>query len=616
MVKPVGNKLTDLEDARFILYEQFKIEELCSSERFEDHSRETFEMIVDTAEKLALNYFAPCNAEGDREGCSWSGGKVKAPGSFHSPYKKFCEGDWISAPESYEVGGQNIPLTLYYVCKEMFFAANHSLSGYLGLTHSAAKVLESFGTEEQKRRYMTPLYSGRYAGSMALTEPQAGSDVGAIKLKAVKNEDGTYNLTGGKIFITGGEHNLAENIIHIVLARIEGDPEGAKGLSCFVVPGIRLNEDGLAMDDNDISCISIEHKMGMKGSATCVLNYGENGRCVGELLGPERKGIVVMFHMMNEQRILVGLQGLALGSAAYLHALDYARERRQGVLFGGSKREQVPIISHPDVLKDIMYMKAYTEGMRALILYTVYCMDRVSISAGQDEKRHWQDMVEILTPICKAYCSDMGFDVCVRAIQVHGGYGYCREYAVEQFARDCKVTSIYEGTNGIQSIDLLGRKIGMRGGEVFKALVSKITATIEEAKGISDLCDYARVVEVILLSLEEITSRLLNDAASENAYLAYSWASTYLEIMGDIIIGWILLWQAKISYDKLQPVPGVLSSKGWNVKTDSSPRAEFYSRKIATAKFYIASILPLVNGKIASIKNYDRTLLEIKDSFI
>lgn len=607
----MGNKLTDLEDARFILYEQFNIEELCRLERFEDHSRETFEMIIDTAEKLSLNYFASCNAEGDRTGCALTAGKVKVPESFHVPYKKYCQGGWISAPESYEAGGQNIPLVLHYVCNEMFFAANHSLSGYMGLTHSAAKVLESFGTEEQKRKYMLPLYEGKFAGAMVLTEPQAGSDVGAISTRAVKNEDGTYSISGGKIFITGGDHDLTENIIHIVLARVEGHPEGSKGLSCFVVPKIRLNEDGSPGENNDISCVSIEHKMGMRGSATCALNYGENGRCVGELLGPEKKGIIVMFHMMNEQRILVGLQGLALGSTAYLHALDYARERKQGILSGGKSHWQVPIINHPDVLRNIFYMKSYSEGMRALVLYAAYCMDRVSASTDPDGRKYWQDLVEILTPICKAYCTDKGFELCVRSIQVHGGYGYCQEYPVEQFARDCKVTSIYEGTNGIQAIDLLGRKISMRNGEAFNSLISNITATVEESKEICDLNHYAQEVENLLLSLREITARLLKESLSENSYLAYSWASPYLEIIGDIIIGWMLLWQAKTSYEKLQPA----SDHTAEDKAGRILQAEFYSQKINTAKFFIASILPQVYGKIASIKNYDRTILEIKDSF-
>ena len=428
----MGNQLTDLRDTRFVLYEQLNADELCQAERFLNHSKETFEMIITAAEKLAVNEFAPVNSAGDKIGCQWQDGKVTVPEPFQAPFKKFCEGGWMNMQEDESVGGQNVPFCLHYACNAMFFAANHSLAGYMGLTHSAAKVIEIFGTEEQKNKYMIPLYEGRYAGVMDLTESQAGSDVGAVRTRAVRNPDGTYSITGAKIFITGGEQNLTENIIHILLARIEGDPEGTKGLSCFVLPKIRIAADGTPGESNDIHCSGIEHKMGMKGSATAVLNFGDNGHCIAELLGPERKGIQVMFHMMNEQRILVGMQGMAQAGTAYLHALNFAKERKQGAAFGTRSAEQTAIIGHPDVKRNLLWMKAYTEGMRALIFYTMYCMDWETVTLNKDEKQKWHDLVEILTPVCKAYCSDKGFETCVKAIQIHGGYGYCHEYKVEQ----------------------------------------------------------------------------------------------------------------------------------------------------------------------------------------
>lgn len=347
-----------------------------------------------------------------------------------------------------------------------------------------------------------------------------------------------------------------------------------------------------------MNCAGLEHKMGMKGSATCVLNFGDNSKCQGELLGPENKGIVVSFHMMNEQRVLVGMQGLAQASTAYLHALKYAKERRQGAEFGKENSGQVPIIRHPDVRRNLLWMKAYTEGMRALVLYTVFCMDKVSVS-NKDEKRKWQDILEVLIPVCKAYCTDKGFEVCTRSIQVHGGYGYCHENMVEQFARDCKVTSLYEGTNGIQALDLFGRKIRMREGDALRTVTSKMNEAVQEASKIGELSRYAEEVSKSISVLQYLTEHLIAQT-SQSPYLAYSWATPFLEIFGDIVLGWMFIWQAKIAHDSLV-----------KHKTD----ATFYTSKINTAEFYIGSILPIVHGKIEAIKRNDKSLLHMGEFF-
>jgi len=588
----MANKLTDIEDAKFILYEQLQIEDLCRAKKFQDHSPETFNMIIDAAEKLAVNDFQPVNSEGDELGCTLQqGSSPKVPEPFHKPYRKFCEGGWINMPEDYSVGGQQVPLTIDFVCKEMFFAACHSLTAYSGLTHSAAKVIERYGTDIQKKKYMAALYEGRYYGGMNLTEAQAGSDVGAVRTKAVKNADGTYKIEGTKIFITGGDNDLCENVVHIILARIEGHPEGTKGLSCFVVPKTRVNDDGSPGESNDVICSGIEHKMGMKGSSTCVLNFGENGKCIGELIGPEQQGIVVMFTMMNEQRALVGLQGLAQGSTAYFHALEFSRVRNQGSQFGSKNAKQVPIITHPDVRRNLVWMKTYTEGMRSLVFYLMYCMDKMEECADAGEKTRLRYLVEMLTPVCKAYCTDKGYDVCTRAIQVHGGYGYCTEYKVEQFARDCKIASIYEGTNGIQALDLFGRKIRMNNGAAVDALFREIEEHIEEASRVTALASYAEEVKKALTALKKITSYLIQQSTSPDAYLAYSWATPYLEIFGDVVLGWFLLWQARVA----------LGSKKAGEK--------FHTEKVNTAQFYIGSLLPVVHGKIEAIMKGDKSLL-------
>jgi len=593
------NKYADLRDIRFVLYEQLGIENLCAAEKFQDHSRETFDMIIDTAEKLAVNEFAPVNHDGDEVGCVWEDGHVKVPASFHAPFLKYCEGGWMSLSEDYDFGGQNAPVVMNFASYLLFYAANTALAIYMGLTHSAGKLIEIYGTDEQKKSYMQPLYEGRYGGTMVLTEPQAGSDVGATRAKAVKNPDGTYSIVGGKIFISSGEHDLTENIVHLLLARTEGAPEGTKGLSCFIVPKYRVNDDGTLGEPNDISCGGVEHKMGIRGSSTAVLNFGDNGACQGELLGPEQKGIVVMFHMMNEQRVLVGLQALALASTAYLHALDFARERKQGNQFGTKNFEQIPIITHPDVRRNLLWMKAYTEGLRALILYTVYCMDRESISTDEEEKRKWQHIVGLLTPVSKAYATDKGFEVCTSAIQVHGGYGYTTEYNVEQFARDCKITSIYEGTNGIQALDLFGRKIRMDNGAALQAVISEMRAAVGEAAGVSELAPYAEAVGNAIAALEDVSQFLLEKASGDDAYLAYSWATSYLELFGDIALGWMFIWQAKKACDN---------------KATQREDEQFYASKINTAQFYIGSLLPRVYGKIEAIKHYDRSFLSMGES--
>ncbi len=595
----MGNKLTDGRDVRFVLYEQLRVEALCRSERFQDHSGETFDMILDAAEKLAANEFMPTNSRGDEVGCTWEEGKVKIPESFHAPFRKYCEGGWLSMCEDEAVGGQLVPVVVDFACKEMFFAANYALAGYMGLTHSAAKVIEVYGTDEQKASYMVPLYEGRYAGTMNLTEAQAGSDVGSIRTKATRNPDGSFSIQGTKIFITGGNQDVTENLVHIVLARIEGDPDGTRGLSCFVVPQRRVDAEGRIVEENDVTCSGIEHKMGFKGSATCVLNYGDNGNCRGELLGPERKGIVVMFHMMNEQRVLVGLQGLAQGSTAYMHALGFARERMQGPAFGTKGPEQVPIIRHPDVRRDLLWMKCSTEGLRALIYYTVYCMDRLSVAADEEETLEWRDLVDMLTPICKAYATDRGFDVCTRSLQVHGGYGYCREYGVEQFARDSKIATIFEGTNGIQALDLFGRKIRMREGAALKTLLAKMYGDVEEAGKVPELAGYADDVSKAIAALDAVTKELLDRVSSGDAYTAYSWATPYLEVFGDIVLGWMFLWQARIACEK---------------GATSSGDDPFYASKLDTARFYIGSLLPLVHGKIQAIMRNEEAFSRMEEA--
>jgi alkylation response protein AidB-like acyl-CoA dehydrogenase len=596
----MGNKLMDLKDARFTIYDQLKIEDLFAYEKFSDYGKEMVDMVIDTAEKLAVNEYYPINEVGDKVGVGFDDGKVTVPEAFHAAYGKFCEGGWTAPAESYDYGGQQMPTMLNYLTQMLFFAANQSLMVYTCLTHSAGKVVEIFGTDEQKEKYLAPIWEGRWGGCMDLTEPEAGSDVGAIRTKAIPNEDGTFNIKGNKLFISQGDSDLTENIVHILLARVEGDPEGTKGLSCFIVPKFRVNADGSIGEPNDVLCTGIEHKMGMKGSATASLAYGDNDNCIGELIGGQGKGIITMFHMMNEQRIVVGMEGIAMGSSAYLHALDFARERKQGVAFGERTGPQVPIIEHPDVRRNLLLMKSYTEGIRALLLYAAKCIDLSEIVEDENEKRKYGNLVEILTPICKGGGTDRGFDACVTAIQVFGGYGYCQEYYVEQLARDCKITSIYEGTNGIQANDLLGRKIVMRDAAAFDALIGEIKSAIADAKAIDGLSAYAAELDgYVDLFIE--TSALLRDQLKANGFLAYSWATPYLAVAEDIAVAWMLLAQAVVATEKL--------------KAGDATDADYLTSKINTAKFFVSSILPQVTGKLEAIKKNDDTFLQLEDKY-
>jgi alkylation response protein AidB-like acyl-CoA dehydrogenase len=598
----MGNKLIDLRDARFAIYDQLKISELFAYEKFSDYSEAEIELAITTAEKLAVNEYYPINEVGDKTGVHFDNGKVTVPEAFHAAYKKFCEGGWTAPAESYDLGGQQMPTMLNYLTQMLFFAANQSLMVYTCLTHSAGKVLEIFGTEEQKSKYLEPIWAGTWGGCMDLTEPEAGSDVGAIRTKAIPNEDGTYKIKGNKLFISQGDSDLTENIVHVLLARIEGDPEGTKGLSCFIVPKYRVNDDGSLGKYNDVVCTGIEHKMGMKGSATASLAYGDNDDCIGELIGGRGKGIVTMFHMMNEQRIVVGMEGISMGSSAYLHALDFARERKQGVAFGQKTGPQVPIIEHPDVRRNLLVSKSYTEGIRALLLYAAKCLDLKEVAEDEAERRKYSDLVEMLTPICKAGGSDKGFESCVNAIQIFGGYGYCQEYYVEQLARDCKITSIYEGTNGIQANDLLGRKIVMRDASAFRVLIDDIRAAILAAEGTEGLAPYAADMKRYIEQFVAV-SELLRTRLAENGFLTYAWATPYLVVAEDIAVAWMLLSQAVIATEKLKA--------GGASEAD----AVFYTSKVNTAKFFISSVLPQVTGRLDAIGKNDEAFLQMEDRY-
>jgi hypothetical protein len=614
----MANLLVDERDIKFVLYEQLNIEELCESERYSEHSREMFDMVLEAANKLAEKELQPANKEGDEHGVKLENGQVAVPEAFHKAYQHYCEGGWSALPVEEDKGGQGFPSVINISCLEVFGAANMALMMYPGLTIGAARLIDHFGTEDQQRTYMDKMYTGEWAGTMCLTEPQAGSDVGALRSKAVKNPDGSYSITGNKIFISAGDHDLTENIVHMVLARVEGAPAGTKGISIFIVPKKRYDENGQLVD-NDVTPSAVEHKLGINGSATCALNFGEKDNCVGYLLGEENQGMRIMFQMMNEARLAVGVQGLATASAAYLHALNYAKERYQGseiTAMKDPKAPKIPIIEHPDVRRMLLWMKSMTEGIRSLIYYTAYCEDKVKTAKTEEEAAKYQGFVDILIPLCKAWSTDIGFRVTETAVQVYGGYGYCREYPVEQFLRDCKITSIYEGTNGIQALDLVGRKLGYKQGALFQAIVGETGNLLRNAKQNFRLKDIAEPFEAARDQLIEVTRYFGLKSITEEFTLPVLYAQPYLELFGDTAVGFMLLWQAVIADRRLEEIysdakADTPEKRAEALKTNRS--AAFYQGKIASAKFFANTVLSLSRGKARAIMSGERSALDIPE---
>jgi len=613
----MANLLVDERDVKFILYEQLNVEELCQAERYAEFSREMFDMVLDAANKLAEKELAPTNQDGDHKGVTLQDGQVKVPESFHRAYGLYCEGGWSALPIEQDMGGQGFPNVIYVATSEQFVSANQALMMYPGLTIGAARLIEKYGTEDQQRTYMDNMYTGAWTGTMCLTEPQAGSDVGALRTKAIRNPDGTYRISGNKIFISAGDHDLTENIIHMVLARTEDAPPGTRGISIFIVPKKRIENGELV--DNDVTTAAAEKKMGIHGSATCALNFGEKDNCIGYLLGAENQGMRIMFNMMNEARLAVGFQGLAQATAAYMYALRYAKERFQGPEISTMKdpsAPKVPIIQHPDVRRILMWMKSVTEGIRALLYYTAYCEDRVLTAKSEEEKTKHEGFIDILIPICKAWSSDMGFRVTELAVQIYGGYGYCREYPVEQFMRDCKIASIYEGTNGIQALDLVGRKLGYRQGMLFKSIASETGNLIKVAEKNYRLKDIVGPFEEARKQLMEVTRYFGLKSITEDFMTPILYATPYLELFGDVAVGFMLLWQAVIADRRLEELyrdaqADTPEKKAEFLKANRS--AAFYRGKVASAQFFANTILSLSKGKARAIMSGERSAIDLPE---
>ncbi|MEM7136354.1 MAG: acyl-CoA dehydrogenase [Myxococcota bacterium] len=607
MAQAINRYRADLRDFRFLFFEQFDLPAVLGKGPYQEWGADECNMVLDEVYRFVCEVTGPLNAQGDAQGCRIEDGRVITPDGFKEAWDKLFEAGWRMISTESQWGGQDAPHVIGSFVEEMLCGANTAFTMYTGLTLSAAELLMEFGTDDQKKRYISDMVAGRFGGTMCLTEPHAGSDVGAATTTATRNDDGTYNIKGTKIFISGGDSDLVENVVHLVLARIEGAEPGTKGLSLFTVPRVRVNDDGSLGEPNDVQVPSIEHKMGINGSATCVMQFGDEDNCIGEVVGGiEHQGIRQMFHMMNAARIGVGIQGLAVASSSYLSALDYARERKQGSSikqFKDANAARVPILDHPNIRRDLLDMKARVEGIRALIMKLSTHADRLSVIKGQDDETeaYHRGQVDLLTPLVKAYATDAAFDVSSKAIQVYGGHGYLKDYPVEQNCRDAKIFQIYEGTNFIQSMDLVSRKLGQAGGANTQAFLTDIQRFIDAHKEDETL---AKGVGQLQAAHEAVAASVMQFIGwfkgGQLARIPIA-AEDFLTLLSDLAVGWLLLEQAAIALKKLPET------------SETHPDYAFYTGKKFAALHFASSVLTTVPSRAKRLHQVDTLPVEIPD---
>jgi alkylation response protein AidB-like acyl-CoA dehydrogenase len=585
----------DMQDIRFVLREQLRIEELAQAEKWADFTWEDFEMILSEGERFAREVIYPLNVDAENIGASIEDGKVRLPPSFHKAFHAFAQSGWGAMNAKPDVGGQELPATLTAAVSDMFIGACPSFSFIQGLASAASRVIYEVGTPELVQTYCEKMLTGKWGGTMCLTEPQAGSAVGDLSTSATQVPgQGYYKIRGQKCFISAADQDMTDNVIHLVLARTPDSVPGIKGVSLFVVPRDRL-EGG----SNDVTITSLEEKMGIHGSPTCSISFGDNNECHGWILGEEGSGINHMFLMMNEARIAVGLQGSSIANWAYQLALNYAKERVQGTDIASirdASAERVAIIKHPDVRRMLLTMKCYSEGIRALLLMTANLVDRANIETDETKKRETRHLVEILTPICKAYGTYRGFEVVDMAIMTHGGYGYIKEYKVEGLLRDIKIAAIYEGTNGIQALDLIGRKIARKGGIMFMSFIQWMNRFISEHKE-SPCAHLVQKIDDAKNTLTALTMEFGQYNSTGDVHYPALCASPYLDLFGHVVLARVLTEQAILAEQRLETA------------TDSE--AKYYKGKRHAAEFFVHRVLPQVDAIAVSIRSGDRSALDI-----
>lgn len=575
-----------VRDHLFLLRDVLEIEKYANLPGFADASIDVVEQIVEEAGRFTSEVLAPLNPVGDKEGCVWNPDHtVKTPTGFKEAYALLVEGGWPALGSDPAYGGQGLPHVVNLSFSEMSSSANMAFSMYPGLTHGAYSAILNGGSQEQKDLYLPKLASGQWGGTMNLTEPHCGTDLGLLRTKAVPQGDGTYKITGGKIWISGGEHDMAENIVHLVLARIEGAPAGTRGISLFIVPKFIPDADGKPGERNSVYCDGLEEKMGIHGNATCVIRHEES---IGWLVGEENKGLSLMFVMMNEARIGVGLQGLAQAEAAYQAAASFAKERLQGRSLTGPKNPDGPadpIIVHPDVRRMLMDSRAIIEGGRAFLFWTALQGDLSHASPDEAVRQKGGDYMALMTPVVKAFLTDKGLDVCSNAVQVHGGSGYTEHFPVSQYLRDVRIALIYEGTNGVQALDLVGRKLAADGGRAVMTFFAEVDAFVEANGGVAELKPFTDGLARAKEKLQDATMWLMQNglANPDNAGAA---STNYLHLFGLTALAYAWAMMAKAAQAKI-------------AGGDSDP---FYANKLVVGRYYMERVLPETDAHLAKLK--------------
>jgi alkylation response protein AidB-like acyl-CoA dehydrogenase len=585
------------KEALFVMNELLGFEKHYADLGFTDATPDMVEAIFSEAAKFAENVLAPINANGDEEGCKWANGVVTTPKGFKEAYQQYVDGGWTGMTHPEELGGQNLPYSLGSVMAEWFSSANHSWAMYPGLSQGCMETLKEHGTPEQQKMFLNNLISGQWTGTMCLTESHCGSDLGLLKCKAVKNDDGSYNLTGTKIFISAGEHDMSDNIVHIVIARLPDAPSGTKGISLFVVPKFHAGPEGEKLDRNGVTCGSIEHKMGIKGSATCVINFDD---AKGYLVGTENRGLNCMFTFMNTARIGTGLEGLSASEAAFQGALAYAKDRLQFRAMTGVKNPDGPadpIINHPDVRRMLLTQKAFAEGNRAL---AVYAMKLVDISqANQDEgaKELAESKLALLTPIVKAFLTETAQETTSYGMQVFGGHGFIKEWGMEQLARDTRICTMYEGTTGIQAIDLLARKVVGSNGKLLTVFTNEVKEYCKSIRDKSQFNAWSNSIDTHIDEWHQITEDIMLRAAKNPAELGAA-SVDYLMYSGYVVVGYFWLKMAVVAQQKLD---------------DGTDDPEFYKAKLHTAKFYFDRLLTRTHSLVSAMESGADNLMNMQE---
>jgi butyryl-CoA dehydrogenase len=589
-------QLIDDKDLNFLLYDVFKLEQLTQLERYQEHDKTTFDSILDTAKGIATDYFAPHNAKADQHEPTFDGKKVETIAEVKTAWNQFADAGLLCAQHDYNAGGMQLPILVNMACNAFFMSANPSTVAYSFLTAAAANVIQAFGTEEQKHTFVPHMFSGRFSGTMALTEPDVGSSLGDLTTKAIPQADGSYRIKGQKMFISGGDQDITENIVHLVLARIQDAPQGVKGISLFIVPKFKTRADGSLDESNDVQLAGLLHKMGYRGTTSTVLSFGENDNCLGYLLGEAGHGLKYMFKMMNEARVGVGLGAAMIGYRGYLESLNYAKNRPQGrpVADKDPNSKPVNIIEHSDVKRMLLTQKSYVEASLALCLFAARLIDEHQ--AAQDEES--AILLDLITPVVKSFPSAYGPKANDLAIQVLGGAGYTREYPIEQCYRDNRLNPIHEGTYGIQSLDLLGRKLWQHNGKGLSLLMQRIQKTLSEIQD-HKLAELAETFKKHLATVQKTTQVLGQALHQGRVEVALANSGLYLDMMGKTIIAWLWLEMANQAQLKF-------------ASSDYAEDQQFMTGKMQAAQYFIRWELPEVEHQAQLLMNFDDTCLNMQ----